>query len=80
MEAELIVTVALIGLGATRQVGSHIKACIGFGYSELEIERIIVTGNKMAKWNRTPVPFEKSPVDIQKLAEQARKHLRSEVP
>lgn len=68
-EVELILTASLVALGATRQAGSHIKACIGFGYSEADIEKVINTVERFAGWNGSKL---QTAIGVTKLAEQAR--------
>ena len=76
-ESELIVTAALIGLGASRQAGSHIKACIAFGFSEHDVEAIVETAEKLANWQGVDHLSSKSSVDVTELARQARDNLKA---
>lgn len=74
-QAELVLTAALIGLNATRQAGSHVKACIAFGYSEDNIQAIVNMAQGFAKWQGVEVPH----VDVARLAQQARVNLNSQM-
>ena len=77
-EAELLLTAALIGLGATRQAGSHIKACIGFGYTESDIKAIVETARKLAQWQSGDVEHSGLSLVVNELARQARSNLGNE--
>ncbi|KAI1623187.1 hypothetical protein EDD37DRAFT_634043, partial [Exophiala viscosa] len=72
-EVELILTSALIALNATRQAGSHIKACIAFGYSEGDLRAVADAAEKFANWQGLKL----SPIDIQQLHRQARAVMES---
>ena len=67
-EVELILTSALIALNATRQAGSHVKACIAFGHSEEDLQAVADAAEKFAGWQGLKL----SPIDIQELQRQAR--------
>ncbi|KEF60621.1 uncharacterized protein A1O9_02182 [Exophiala aquamarina CBS 119918] len=70
--AELIVTSALIALPATRQAGSHVKACIAFGYSDADITRVAKMAEKLAAWQG----YNLTPINVMLLAQQARSNLK----
>ncbi|CAK7203397.1 hypothetical protein SEUCBS139899_006130 [Sporothrix eucalyptigena] len=70
-DAELVLTSALIALNATRQAGSHVKACIGFGYSESSLRAVVDMADKLAQW----LGLKMNPMDIGELACQARSNL-----
>ncbi|KAL1889731.1 hypothetical protein Sste5346_008717 [Sporothrix stenoceras] len=70
-EAELILTSALIALNATRQAGSHVKACVAFGYSEISVRAVVTATDKLARWLGQRL----NPIDIGELARQARLNL-----
>ena len=74
-EAELIVTAALIGLGATRQARSHIKACIALGVPEADVEAVIETSKKLKKWQDAAGLSPQASVDVKSLARQAKETL-----
>ncbi|KIV78525.1 hypothetical protein PV11_10234 [Exophiala sideris] len=76
-ESELVLTATLISLGATRQAESHIKACIAFGYTEANVKAVIVTAEQLSDWLGVQLPSTKSPIDVSRLAQQARKCLCS---
>lgn len=73
LEAELVLTSALIGLGAARQAGSHIKACIAFGYSEADVQAVATMAEKLAKWLDVRIQG----VNVAELARQAKSNLCS---
>lgn len=58
-----------MGLGSTRQASSHIKACVGFGFTVLRIEGIIKMANELSQWNGVKLG---SSIDVEKLASDAR--------
>ena len=75
-EAELILTSALIALGATRQAGSHIKACVAFGFTETDIQAIVNVADKMVAWQGPESSDDKLPINVENLARHARKNTR----
>ncbi|KIW90513.1 uncharacterized protein Z519_09160 [Cladophialophora bantiana CBS 173.52] len=72
-EVEMILTSSLIALGATRQAGSHIKACIAFGYPVRTLEAVTKVAHTLAQWQGIQV----SPsIDIDRLADEAQREMQ----
>jgi hypothetical protein len=67
-ESHLLVLTAILGLGATRQMGSHIKATLGIGNPVDSIKVLVSVVSKLAVWAGKPF---KAP-DVDALAEQVR--------
>ena len=74
-QSEMILTAALVALGATRQAGSHIKACIAFGFSQADVEAVIHAAERLAQWLGIVLPSATSPINVRELARQARSRL-----
>lgn len=49
-ESHLLVLTAICGLGAKRQMGSHIKATIGIGNGPQVVKRLLSTLQKLSEW------------------------------
>lgn len=69
--SHLILTSAIIALGAARQAGSHIKATIGIGNDIELVKSVVNVVRKIAEWADKPI---QTP-DVDALAEQAYKNL-----
>lgn len=67
-ESHLLVLTAICGLGATRQLGSHIKATIGIGNAVAKVKILLSVVSQLAVWADRPF---KVP-DVDALAEQVR--------
>ncbi|CZR66559.1 uncharacterized protein PAC_16460 [Phialocephala subalpina] len=67
-ESHLLVLTTICGLGATRQMGSHIKATIGIGNTVANVKTLISVVSRLAIWAEKPF---KVP-DVDALAEQVR--------
>lgn len=67
-ESHLLVLTTICGLGATRQMGSHIKATIGIGNTITNVKLLISVISRLAVWADKPF---KVP-DVDALAEQVR--------
>lgn len=65
-ESHLLVLTAICGLGATRQMGSHIKATIGIGNSVKSVKKLLEVVEKLSAWAGRPL---KAP-DVDALARQ----------
>lgn len=67
-ESHLLVMTTICGVGATRQMASHIKATIGIGNAVANVKLLISVLSKLAVWAEKPF---KVP-DVDALAEQVR--------
>jgi tRNA A37 threonylcarbamoyltransferase TsaD len=66
----MILTSSLIAVGATRQAGSHIKACVAFGYPVDSLKAVVEAADKLAQWVGIQFPLS---MNIERLAQEARK-------
>lgn len=60
-QSHLFVLAAILGLGATRQMGSHIKATIGIGNAVDDVKSLVSVVSRLAVW--TKKPFDAPDVD-----------------
>jgi hypothetical protein len=67
-ESHLLVMTTICGVGATRKMGSHIKATIGLGNAVANVKLLISVVSRLAVWADKPF---KVP-DVDALAEQVR--------
>lgn len=67
-ESHLLVLTAICGLGATRQMGSHVKATIGIGNPPSVVKLLISVVSRLAVWADKPFKIP----DVDALAEQVR--------
>ena len=67
-ESHLLVLTAICGLGATRQMGSHVKATIGIGNPPSVVKILITVVSRLAVWAERPFKIP----DVDALAEQVR--------
>jgi hypothetical protein len=67
-ESHLLVLTTICGLGATRQMGSHIKATIGIGNGIEKVKALISVVSRFAFWADKPF----NAPDVDALAEQVR--------
>lgn len=73
-ESHLIVSTAIMALGATRQTKSHIKATLGIGNSAACVKAVVEAVAMIAEWEGRP---RIGPFDVDQLAseiQQALKH------
>ncbi|EXJ70437.1 uncharacterized protein A1O5_06505 [Cladophialophora psammophila CBS 110553] len=73
VEVEMILTSSLIVLGATRQAGSHIKACVAFRYTVRTLEAVTKVAHALAQWQGIQVP---PGIDIDRLADEAQREMQ----
>lgn len=65
-ESHLLILTGICGLGAKRQIGSHIKATIGIGNNVESVKKLLSVVQKFADWAERPVSLP----DVDALAKQ----------
>lgn len=72
-ESHLLVTTAICGLGAKRQMGSHIKATIGIGNDVSNVKKLLGVVEKLATWAGRPVTMPNVDALAKQVEEAAKK-------
>jgi hypothetical protein len=72
--SELTVAASIVGIGATRQARSHIKASIGVGNTPTVVADVVKIAEEVALWNKTPLP---TTINVAELAEEISNNLKA---
>jgi len=67
-QSHLLVLTAICALGATRQMGSHVKATIGIGNPVASVKLLVSVVSELAIWAERPI---QTP-DLDALADQVK--------
>ena len=72
-QSHLLVATAICGIGATRQMGSHIKATIGVGNDVEAVKTLVAVVSRLATWAGKPFTVP----DVDALAQQIKQALKA---